>query len=106
MRFAQIASNDPAALCTGGPGGDAAGLSPARLQAVLCDGARPVSDAIGIAAGPTPEDTERLVRRTTAALLPSYSNGGWGFPGVSVGVGVGGSSGGVGVGVGGIGLGF
>lgn len=108
MRFAQIASNDPAALCTGASGSDAAGLSPARLQAVVCDGARPVSDAIGIAAGPTSEDTERLVRRTTAALLPSYSGSGgrWGFPGVSVGVGVGGGSGGVGVGVGGIGLGF
>jgi hypothetical protein len=106
LRFTELASGAPERVCAGAAPGGAPPQTPPRLQAVVCDGVRPVADAVGIAAGPGEEDTRRLIRRTTAALVPTHDRGGGFLPGVSIGVGVGGSSGGVGVGVGGIGIGF
>lgn len=69
--------------------------SPHRLDAVLCDGDRPVASVRGTAAGPNAADTQRLVWRTTGQLFPDDYPETYGLNlfGSRVRVGVGGSFG-------------
>ena len=104
LRFRELNSPDPAALCRGELGAGPTPSSPPRLQVTLCDGERPVGTAIGIARSDAEADVAHLVTRTVNALFPpSQAYGGasgYNIPGVSIfgGLGTGGS--GVGVGLG------
>jgi hypothetical protein len=104
LRFRALDTIEPARICSRDT--DAATATapatPARLQAVLCDGDRYIGDAAGIARSDTSEDTARLVTRTVSALFPPGSDygGSYNLPGVSVFGGVGSGGSGVGVGLG------
>jgi hypothetical protein len=99
---------DPGAPCGGMAGSPPVGTDPTRLVAVLCEGSRPVAEAIGRGQGTDRAATETLITETTARLFPRVGGqegvAGWSpwAPGVSLGGWVG-SGGGSGVGVG---LGF
>ena len=105
-RFVGATANEPGAVCAGQIPATGAPVSPPRVHVILCDGSRPVSDAVGVARKADAQATTALVYDTTSSLFPNTSSGfGGGFlPGVSifggVGSGGGGSGGGVGVGVG------
>lgn len=62
------AAAEPAGLCAGRS--RVVPSSPHRLDAVWCDGDRPVASVSGTAAGGGPADTERLVWHTTGQLFP------------------------------------
>lgn len=108
LRFGN-GSADPSAPCEiGASSAPPLTVDATRLLAVLCDGSRPVAEAVGRGQGTTREAAESLITETTARLFPRLggqeSVAGWSprAPGVSLGGWVG-SGGGSGVGVG---LGF
>jgi hypothetical protein len=77
-------------------------MPPPRLYAVFCNGAQPVADIDGTAAGNQPSEATELVTSVTNRLFPGEGSGYSSFPGVTLGVGVGSGGGGNwGTGVGG-----
>jgi hypothetical protein len=77
----------PAETCAGkAPPGRLPPLS-VKLNAVFCDGPRPVADATGTADGTDLAATDRLVTATVDRLFPGRTGGGsyYGYPGVSLG---------------------
>jgi hypothetical protein len=105
-RFIGATASEPGAVCAGQIPTSGEPVSPPRVHVILCDGSRPVSDAVGVARKADAQATTALVYDTTRSLFPDTSSGlGGGFlPGISIfgGVGSGGgrSGGGVGVGLG------
>jgi hypothetical protein len=84
-------------------------MAPDRVRAVLCEGTRPVAEAVGRSQGGSAEQVQAMVTQATERLFPRIggeqtTTGGWssGAPGISLGGWLG-SGGGSGVGVG---LGF
>lgn len=104
-RFLGATATEPGAVCAGQIPASGAPASPPRVHVILCDGARPVSDAVGVARKADAQATTALVYDTTRSLFPNTSTGFGGglFPGISIFGAVGsggGGGGGVGVGVG------
>ena len=97
------------AVCAGGMTPAPMAVAPGRVRAVLCDGTRPVAEAVGRSQGGSAEQVQAMVTQATERLFPRIggeqtTTGGWssGAPGISLGGWLG-SGGGSGVGVG---LGF
>jgi hypothetical protein len=99
FRFEDI-PRTPAAVCSAAPSRGGLPPSPPRLYAVFCNGAQPVADVDGTAAGNQPSEATELVTTVTNRLFPGEGSGYSSFPGVSLGVGIG-SGGGWGWGLGG-----
>lgn len=96
FRFEDVA-RDPAATCGANPPRSSLPAPPPRVFAVFCDGARPVADIDGTAAGSQPSEATELTRVVTNRLFPGEGTGYSAVPGISLGVGVG-SGGGWGLG--------
>jgi hypothetical protein len=96
FRFEDVPRN-PELICSASPPRGGLPPAPVRLYAVFCDGARPVADVDGTAAGTASTDAVELVTTTVNRLFPGDGSGYYAFPGVSLGVGIG-SGGGWGLG--------
>lgn len=96
FRFEDV-PRDPRAICSADPPRGSLPAGPPRLYAVFCDGARPVADVDGTAAGTRPSEATELTRTVTNRLFPGEGSGYSYLPGVSLGVGIG-SGGGWGLG--------
>lgn len=96
LRFEDVPRN-AALACAAEPVRGGVPPEPVKLYAVFCDGARPVADIDGTAAGDGPSAADELVTLSMNRLFPGDGNRYSAFPGVSLGVGVG-SGGGWGLG--------
>jgi hypothetical protein len=105
----QFEDTGDATACSGTMVPTTLSMAPSRVRAVMCDGNRPVAEAVGRAQGADAQSVQAMVTQATARLFPRIGGeettaGGWSrsAPGVSLGGWIG-SGGGSGVGVG---LGF
>ena len=86
FRF-EDAPGTPAEACAGKAPPGRLPPPPVKLNAVFCDGPRPVADATGTADGTDLAATDRLVTATVDRLFPGRTGEGsyYGYPGISLG---------------------